>query len=188
LHMNKLALIIAPLLLVAGGMAQSRSCLRVMPMDELIRSSIWIGRVKVKKVSKANFRGMFGQVAILQAGDIIDGNITLNEVHVLAKSNVPCAMDIYEAKQEALVFLVPEESLFRTNNFQYGEFPIVNDLVKGWRDKSNNPIDKPYAEVRKEIESYLRLLRNQQGQPPQLPQPATGNPTKPPAPFNKSLY
>jgi hypothetical protein len=185
--MNKLALIIAPLLLVAGGMAQSRSCLRVMPMDELVRTSIWIGRVKVKKVSKASYRGMYGQMAILQADDIIDGNITLTEIHVLAKSNVPCAMDGYEVKQDALVFLTPEDSLFRTSNFQYGEFQIVDEVVKGWRDKSNHLADKPYAEVRKEIEGYLRLLRNQQGQPVQTPQPATGNPTRPPELFNKGL-
>jgi hypothetical protein len=185
--MNKVALIIAPLLLVVGGMAQSRSCLRVMPMDELIRSSIWIGRVKVKKVGKANFRGMFSQHAILDALDVIDGNITLKEVHVLAKSNVPCAMDVYEAKQELLVFLTSEESLFRTSNFQYGEFQIVDEVVKGWRDKSNHMMDKPYMEVRKEIEGYLRVIRNQQGQPVQQPQPATGNPTRPPEQFNKGL-
>ncbi|MBI3654571.1 MAG: hypothetical protein HY231_26370 [Acidobacteria bacterium] len=185
--MKKLALIIAPLLLVAGGLAQSRSCLRVMPVDELIRSSIWIGRVKIQKVSKANYRGMYSQLAAMHAEDIIDGNSTMTEVHVLAKSNVPCALDSYEANQDVLVFLTPEESLFRTSNFQYGEFLIVGDLVKGWRDKTNNVVDKPYAEVRKEIETYLQVLRHPQGQPVQPPQPANSNPSKPPEPFNKGM-
>jgi hypothetical protein len=183
--MNKLALIIAPLLLVAAGMAQSRTCLRVMPMDELIRGSIWIGRVKVHKVHKANYRGSFGQLATLQASDNIDGDSTLKELSVLAKSHVPCANDVYVAKQEMLVFLMPEDSLFRTTNFQYGEFQIVGDLVKDWRDKSNNLMDKPYAEVRKEIEEYLKLLRYQQVPPvppAPLPAPITKT-TKPPAPF-----
>ncbi len=182
--MKKLVLIIAPLLLFTAGMAQSRTCLRVMPMDELIRGSIWIGRVKVHKTHKANYRGSFGQLATLQANDNIDGDSTLKELNVLAKSNVPCAADVYEAKQEMLVFLTPEDSLFRTSNFQYGEFQIVGDLVKGWRDKSNNIIDKPYAEVRKEIEEYLKVLRNPLGQPlPPAPLPVPITKTKPPAPF-----
>jgi hypothetical protein len=180
--MNKLALLIAPLLLVAGGLAQSRTCLRVMPMDELIRGSIWIGRVKIQKVNKANYRGAFAQLAILQADDIIDGDSSLKELNVLAKSNVPCATDAYEAKQEMLVFLMNEDSLFRTRNFQYGQFLIVGDLVKGWRDKSNNFVDKPYAEVRQEIETYLRLLRYPQSQPVQTP-PTPTSKMKPPAQF-----
>jgi hypothetical protein len=181
LLMNKLALIIAPLLLISAGMAQSRTCLRIMPMDELIRGSIWIGRVKVRKVSKANYRGSFGQLAHLQVTDTIDGDSTVQERPALAKSNVPCATDIYEAKQEMLVFLKPEDSLFRTNNFQYGQFVIVGDLVKGWRDKTNGLMDKPYAEVRKEIEDYLKQLRNPQA-PPVVPQAPPIKP-KPAAPF-----
>jgi hypothetical protein len=179
--MKKLALIIAPLLLLSAGMAQSRTCLRIMPMDELIRGSIWIGRVKVHKVRKANYRGSFGQLAILQVTDTIDGDSTVQERPVLANSNVPCATDIYEAKQDMLVFLKPEDSLFRTNNFQYGQFLIVGDLVKGWRDKTNNVVDKPYAEVRKELEDYLKQLRNPQA-PPVVPQPPPIKP-KPAAPF-----
>lgn len=175
--MKKLALIIAPLFLVGAGMAQSRSCLRVMPTDELIRSSIWIGRVKVEKVHKSNYRGMYGQLAILKAEDIIEGNFSLQQLPVLAKSNVPCAEDSYAKEQELLVFLIPESSLFRTQNFQFGQFPIVGELVKGWRDKANNPVDTPYVEVRKEIEEYIKKLRAQPGsQPP----PAPVKPIKPP--------
>lgn len=173
--MKKLALIIAPLLLVGAGVAQSRSCLRTMPIDELIRTSIWIGRVKVYKVERANYRGMYGQHAILNAEDIIEGNFSLPLVHVLAKSNVPCATDIYAKGQEMLVFLAPEASLFRTQNYQFGQFLIEADLVKGWRDKDNKPTDKPYAEVRKEIEAYIRASRTQQ----QEPQPAPVKPIKP---------
>lgn len=178
--MNKLALIIAPLLLVTFGMAQSRTCLRVMPVDEMVQGSIWIGRVTVRKVNKANYRGSFSQLAILQVKETIDGDSTVQERNVLAKSNVPCAADVYEAKQELLVFLKPEDSLFRTMNFQFGEFLIVGDLVKGWRDKNNNVVDKPYADVRKEIEEYLKVLRN--SQIPQVPPPPTPKP-KPAPPF-----
>jgi hypothetical protein len=176
LLMNKLALIIAPLLLVTFGMAQSRTCLRVMPVDEMIRGSIWIGRVTVRKVNKANYRGSFSQLALLQVTDTIDGDSSVQERPVLAKSNVPCAMDVYAAKQDMLVFLKPEDSLFRTMNFQYGEFLIIGDLVKGWRDKNNNSVDKPYAEVRKEIEEYLKALRNPQVPTPPLPVQAKPKP------------
>ncbi|GEM_PF-1499068 len=160
-----------PLMLVTVQ-AQPRSCLRVMPVDELIRSSTLIARVMVQKVSRANYRGAFNQLALLQAKDIIDGNTSLQQITILSKATVACANDIYEKKQEMLVFLVPEDSLYRTQNFQYGQFLIVEEVVKGWRDQANNVSDKPYLEVRKEIEDYLRALRNQnQPQPPQPPQP-----------------
>ena len=174
--MKKLALIIAPLLLVGAGMAQSRSCLRVMPIDELIRTSIWIGRVKVHKTHKANYRGAYGQYAILRAEDIIEGNSSLHEIPVLAWSNVPCAADGYTKKQDMLVFLAPESSLFRTQNFQYGQFLIVDEVVKGWRDKTNNMVDKPYAEVRKEIEAYVKAIRQQPTTPPVPPKPGKPQP------------
>src|SRR5689334_13412360 len=119
--MKKLALIIAPLFLLGAGMAQTRSCLRTMPIDELIRSSIWIGRVKVEKINRASYRGMYGQLAVLKAVDILEGNFSLQEVSVLAKSNVPCANDLYGKDQEMLVFLAPESSLFRTQNYQFGQ-------------------------------------------------------------------
>ena len=169
--MKKLALIIAPLLFVGAGVAQSRSCLRTMPIDELIRNSIWIGRVKVQKINKANYRGAYSQIAYLKAEDVIDGNFSLQQVTVLAKSNVPCATDVYVKEQEMLVFLAPESSLFRTQNFQFGQFPIVNEVVTGWRDRANNLVDKPYADVRKEIETYLKVIRHQEPVTPTKPKP-----------------
>jgi hypothetical protein len=168
--MKKLALIIAPLFLLGAGMAQTRSCLRTMPIDELIRSSIWIGRVKVQKIDRASYRGMYGQLAMLKAVDNLEGNLSLQQLPVLAKSNVPCATDIYDKDQEMLVFLAPESSLFRTQNYQFGQFLIVGEVVKDWRDKTNHPADKPYAEVRKEIEAYLKILRGSQ-EPPTPPKP-----------------
>ena len=167
--MKKLALIIAPLLLVGAGVAQSRSCLRTMPIDELIRTSIWIGRVKVHKTDKASYRGAYSQIAYLRALDIIDGNFSLEQVSVLARSNVPCAADVYVKKEEMLVFLAPESSLFRTQNFQFGQFLIVNDVVLGWRDRANNLVDKPYPDVRKEIEAYLKVIRHQEPVAPPKP-------------------
>ena len=35
------------------------------------------------------------------------------------------------------------------------KFPIVAEIVKGWRDKENKPCDKPYSEVRLEIQGYI---------------------------------
>src|SRR5215813_2281451 len=152
-------IIVLPLILVAAQ-AQSRSCLRIMPVDELIRNSTLIARVVVHKVSRANYHGAYNQLAILEARDVIDGNTSLQQINVLSRSTVACANDVYQKNQEMLVFLVPEESLHSTQNFQYGQFLIVDEIVKGWRDQANNVMDKPYLEVRKEIEDYLKALRN----------------------------
>jgi len=148
-----------------------------MPIDEMTRNSVLIGRVKVQKADKANFRGSFSQIAILRPVDVIEGDFTLKQINVLARSNVRCAEDNYIEAQEMIVFLEPEESLFHTVNFQYGQFPIVNEIVKGWRDANNKPIDKPYTEVRQEIIAYVNAVRNPKPETPQPPQPA---PVKPP--------
>jgi hypothetical protein len=171
----KNTLLIAMLPLLVGlGFAQSRPCLRVMPVDELTRSAAFIARVKVQKSSKANYRGLYRQMATLVPVEVIEGDFTLDRIYVLGRSNVPCAEDSYVEKQEMLVFLEPDSGLFRTVNFQYGQFPIEGDTVKGWRDKANRPVDKPYAEVRKEILAYLNF-RNQH--PPEaVPAPASKPP------------
>lgn len=170
--MRKLVLIIALPLLALQAVAQSRNCLRVMPMDELTRNSVLIGRVKVYKTDKANYRGSFGQIAILRPVDIIEGDFTLKQINVLARSSVRCAEDNYIEGQEMIVFLESEDSLFHTANFQYGQFPIVNEIVKGWRDANNKPIDKPYAEVRQEIIAYVNATHNPKPEaPPQQPAP-----------------
>ena len=167
--MYKLALILAMPLLVLPGLAQSRNCLRVMTTDELARNSSFIARVKVKKVAKANYRGIYSQVATLKPVDVIDGDFTLTEVHVLARSNVRCAEDNYIDKQEMLVFLLPEDSLFRTQNFQYGQFQIDGEIVRGWRDKANKPVDRIYAEVRLEIEASVNEAHRKPSEEPAPP-------------------
>ncbi len=182
LYMKKFVFIIALPLMILPGLAQSRTCLRIMPMDELTRNSILIARVKVYKADKANYRGMFGQISILRPVDVIEGDFTLKEINVLSRSNVQCAEDNYTPGQEMLVFLEQEDSLFHTLNFQYGQFPIAGEIVKGWRDKSNKPVDKPYAEVRQEIEAYVTAAHTRPGQtePEQKQQPKPEQPTTPP--------
>ena len=177
--MNKLFLMIALPLLILPGFAQNRACLRIMPVEELTRNAVLIGRVRVHKTDKANYRGMFGQLAVIRPSDVVEGDFTLKEINVLARSNVPCAEDNYTKDQEMLVFLELQEGLFRTLNFQYGQFPIVGEIVKGWRDKNNKPIDKPYSEVRQEIEGYINALH---APPAEGTPPAQPKPTPPPAP------
>jgi len=174
--MNKLLLIITLPLLIFTGLAQSRNCLRIMPIDEMTRNSSLIARIKVRRVDKANYRGSFAQLAALLPIDVIDGDFTLKQMNVLARSNVRCAEDNYIEGQEMLVFLEPEDSLLHTTNYQYGQFPIVNEIVKGWRDKANKPIDKPYPEVRKEIIDYINAVRN-----PRTDTAQPAQPVKPPS-------
>ena len=149
--MRKLLLIIALSPMVLPAVAQSRNCLRLMTVDQLARASILITRVRVHKAAKAKYKGEFSQLAVLRPVDVIEGDFTLNELNVLARSSVRCAEDNYNKDDEMLVFLEPQDSLFHTVNYQYGQFLIVGDIVKGWRDKTNKPVDKPYAEVRQEI-------------------------------------
>jgi hypothetical protein len=185
--MRKVIILIALPLLALTGLAQSRNCLRVMPAEELTRNAIWIGRVKVRRADKANYRGSFLQVAVLQPIDVIEGDFTLKELNVLAQSIVRCAEDSYVKDQDVLVFLEPQDSLFHTLNFQYGQFLVVNEIVKGWRDANNNPIDKPYADVRKEILGYVntRQTPKQPEAPP--PTPSAQQPAqKPPEPSPQS--
>jgi len=179
--MRKVVLIIALPLLVLPGLAQSRNCLRVMPIDDVTRQAILIARVKVHKVDKAKYRGEFSQLAVLYPVDVIEGDFTLKEINVLARSSVRCAEDNYTRDDEMLVFLEPVDSLFHTVNYQYGQFPIVGEIVKGWRDKANKPIDKPYAEVRREIQACVTAAHTPkpEGEPPQ-PQKQPSKPVKPP--------
>lgn len=177
-YMRKVVLIIAVPLLVLPGLAQSRNCLRVNPIEELTRQAILIARVKVQKVDRARYRGEFNQLAILAPVDVIEGDFTLTQINVLARSSVRCAEDNYAKDDEMLVFLEPQDSLFHTVNYQYGQFPIVGEIVKGWRDKANKPIDKPYAEVRTEIQALVSAAHTPrpEGEQQQQPKP----PTKPP--------
>jgi hypothetical protein len=174
-HMRKLLLIIALSPLVLPALAQSRNCLRIMTVDELARSSILIARVRVQKAGKAKYKGEFSQIAVLRTVDVIEGDFTLSELNVVARASVRCAEDNYNKDDEMLVFLEPQESLFHTVNFQFGQFQIVGEIVKGWRDKTNKPVDKPYAEVRQEIVAYINAAHAPPVEPgPQKP------PVKPP--------
>ncbi|HYL98582.1 MAG TPA: hypothetical protein VEZ90_06470 [Blastocatellia bacterium] len=171
--MKILALTLLVSLSGAPRATQNHTCFRVMPVDELTRESAFIARVKVAKAQKVNYRGMYSQIAELNPTDVLIGDFTLKEVNVLADSNVPCAEDSYTNGQDVLVFLVPQDSLFRTLNFQYGEFKVEGEVVKGWRDKNNNPVDRPYTEVKQEIVGYLNPA------PPQ-PKPGEGPREGPP--------
>jgi hypothetical protein len=180
-YMRKVALIIAVPLLVLPALAQTRNCLRVMPVDEVTRQAILIARVKVHKVERATYRGEFNQMAILYPVDVIEGDFTLKELNVLARSSVRCAEDNYVREDEMLVFLEPEDSLFHTVNYQYGQFQIVAEIVKGWRDAANKPIDKPYAEVRREIQAWVTAAHTPK--PESEPTPPPTKPVKPPEPL-----
>ena len=126
-----------------------------MTVEELTRNAAMIARVKVIRTENVNRRGPFSQIAVVQPVDVIDGDYTLKQLNVAARTNVRCAEDEYKQGQDMLIFVVSEGGLFRTLNFQYGQFEIAGETVKGWRDKTNKIGDKPYGEVRKELESIL---------------------------------
>lgn len=173
------------LLLLTGvpGVAQNRTCIKIMTVDEIILGSAIIARVKIAKAEKVNYRGMYAQLARMDTVDVLDGDFTLSNLNVLAQSNVPCAEDSYKKGQDMLVFLVPQDSLYRTLNFQYGEFSIDNNVVKGWRDKDNNPVDRPYDEVKQQIISTLTAPPPKEPAP--KPSPKEGPQPKPTPPPDK---
>jgi len=178
--MKKLALINIILVAASMSFSQNRACLRVMPIEELARGATFIGRVKVVKVENINYRGAYGQIATVVPTEVIDGDSKLKKVNILSKSNVQCAEDAYVVGQEMLVFLVPADSLFRTLNFQYGQFLIAGNVVRGWRDKANKPVDRLYADAQKEIECVLNPNQSPPGgenNPPRAP--VAGDPTSP---------
>lgn len=174
----KMTVIAGVMVLAALPIAgQSNNCLRVMNPEELSQKASFIARVKVSRTEKVGYFGMYSQLATASTADVIDGDDRLTQIDILAKSNVQCAEDQYTPKQDLLVFLTQEGSVFRTLDFQYGEFLIVGDVVKNWRDKDNKPTDKPYADVRKEIEAYVTAART----PPPPPPKPTPSPTPSPA-------
>src|SRR6185369_11094610 len=88
--------------------------------------------------------------------------------------------DRYAKKEEWLVFLSHDAGFYRTVNYQYGQFRIEGDVVRGWRDAENVASDKPYYSVREEIERLLTEMRTpppaETLQPGQQPAPPTGTP------------
>jgi len=128
-----------------------------------------IGELTMHGVTRGNL-WIQAQVKVEDDSIRAQGDFTLKQINVLARTNVRCAEDNYIEGQELIVFLEPEDSLFHTANYQYGQFPIVNEIVKGWRDPNNKPIDKPYVEVRQEILAYVNATHNPKPEtPPQQP-------------------
>lgn len=158
--------------------------LRVMTPAELVASSVIIARVRVVDVDESDW-GDFKQVATLELEDIIEGDFTLKQIRVAARLLVAYTDDRYVKKTEMLVFLLQDVGFYRTVNYQYGQFPIENDVVKGWRNAENVASDQPYYSVREEIERLLTDMRtptaveSPQTTTPPLASPGARAPLKP---------
>lgn len=156
----------------------SQCRLRVMDARELTVQADLISRVRVKKV-KAIRDPMYGQLVTLEILEILKGDTRLKEVTVWAASKVYCAMDIYVKGQEFLVFLTYEQTLYRTLNWQYGQFLMGEPTIKGWRTPGTDPNaipEKTFEQIKAEIQTFLEDARNPNGEPspngnpPPLPQ------------------
>ncbi len=148
-------LLLAP---VFSQPADAQCRMRVMDARELTLGSDVIARVRVREVKKIR-HPVYSQLATLELTEVIFGDPRQKELKVWAGSNIYCATDKYEPQQEMLVFLVRDQTLFRTNNWQYGQFAISADLVEGWRSVSQTGTavsgPKSVEEVRKEIFGYF---------------------------------
>jgi hypothetical protein len=152
------SLVLLALLVGALAPVDAGPNLRVMPPAELVANSVIIARARVVDVDESDW-GDFKQMATLELVDVIDGDFTLNHVRVAARSLVAYTDDRYAKKEEWLVFLFHDAGFYRTVNYQYGQFRIEGDVVRGWRDAENVASDKPYYSVREEIERLLTELR-----------------------------
>jgi hypothetical protein len=156
--MMKTILTLALLIAVLASPAPA-GCLRVMSTQELAAASLLIARVRVMETDDSDW-GEFGQIATLELVDVIEGDFTLKSVRVLAKSHIACADDNYKKKDESLVFLELRGGLYHTVNFQYGQFRIEGEVVRGWRNADGLANEKPYYSVREEIESIVAGIKN----------------------------
>jgi hypothetical protein len=170
-------------LLAATLVAPARAaCLRIMTPQELAEAAILIARVRVTETDDSDW-GEFGQIAKVEILDVIEGDFTLKNARVLARSHVACADDHYAKKEEFVVFLEQRGGLYHTVNFQYGQFRVEGEVVKGWRDAEGTAREKPYYSVREDIEAIVAGIRNPK--PEQVPDqttPATAAPVDPEAP------
>jgi hypothetical protein len=176
--MYRLCLLVALVLALCAPLTAGPN-LRVMTPAELVANSVIIARVRVVDVDESDW-GDFKQVATLELVDVIEGDYTIERVRVAARSLVAYTNDRYAKKEEWLVFLSHEPGLYRTVNFQYGQFRIEGDVVRGWRSDENVAADKPYYSVREEIE---RLVTEMRTPPPaevlQAPPPQSGQAAPP---------
>ena len=124
--------------------------LRVMPPAELVANSVIIARVRVTDTDESDWAD-FKQMATLELVDVIEGDFTVKKVRVAAGSLVAYTSDRYAKKEEWLVFLWHDAGFYRTVNYQYGQFRIEGDVVKGWRNSDNVASDRPYYSVREEV-------------------------------------
>ena len=130
------------------------ACLRIMPPAELVANSILIARARVLAVEESDW-GMYRQTAELELTDIVYGDITLKRARVGAASGVACAGDRYAKKEEWLVFLALDGGLYHTANYQFGQFRVDGDVVRGWRNAEGVAADKPYYSVREDVEAII---------------------------------
>jgi hypothetical protein len=128
-----------------------------MSSEELTKEAELIVRVKVTRVERATYQGLYDQLATLKVNEVVDGDTTLKdkEIKVWSQTRIPCATDSYAINDELLVFLVREVTFYRTLNYQYGQFHMQNEQVMGWRDKDKGEIAKNYPDVTTEIRTIL---------------------------------
>jgi hypothetical protein len=182
--MYRFCLLVALVLALSAPLTAGPN-LRVMAPAELVANSVIIARVRVVDVDESDW-GDFKQVVTLELVDVIEGDYTLEHVRVAARSLVAYTSDRYAKKEEWLVFLAHDGGLYRTVNFQYGQFRIEGDVVHAWRSNENVAADKPYYSVREEIE---RLVTDMRTPPPaevlQAPPPQSGQ-AAPPKPGQRA--
>lgn len=164
------SLLLFPLRGLGSEVPPTQNCrLRVMDTRELTLSADVIARVKVRKV-KTISHPQYAQLANLDVVEMIKGDSRVKELNIWGMSKIYCALDTYVRGQEMLVFLVSDHTLYRTLNWQYGQFLLGEPKIKGWRAYNNDTlvmVERTYEEAKAEIVAYLESVRQTSGETPQ---------------------
>lgn len=185
MNLKRILLLLSLVFMLCLSISAQVIGMRVMPSDELSLRADVIVRGRIKKVEKANYLGTYTQIATLEVTDILKGDSRLKEIKIWTGSQIINATDSFTKNVDVLVFTVREQTFYRLLNYQYGQFVIEAEILKGWREpkgpvsepppnganptlpqtnqqtiESYNIIDKSYLDVRKDIENSLRGLRS----------------------------
>lgn len=182
--LKKFVIITVAIIWLAISALGQAAGMRIMPVQELSARADTIVRGHVKKVDKASYLD-YTQLATIQISDVVKGDTRLKEIKVWSGTQLINASDSFTKEGEVLIFLVHEQTFYRTLNFQNGIFNVEGETVKNWRTEPPTPVagatptptptpnpndkiktlqdfnlsDKSFSEVRREIESAIKSTR-----------------------------
>jgi hypothetical protein len=157
---------------VAISLETKQEDIHIMTVEELALAADVIAKVKTIKTKAISFRtpsGVYSQAAEVKILNLIKGTPQSEEIIIYAKNRriPPHYQASYEFYDELLVFLKKERDHYLTVNNHFGQMPIYDKIVSGWRQKRdgalNLNISLPYLEAKEKINQMLSLSTQSDG-------------------------